>query len=90
MAHVRFPAKQGTHARTGVVEFGPEGQPCRRDSYRRQAAARLRPGDVALLQHVKQQRVCGPVRPCHRPGQSTTLTIASTVVTSPSARAQWR
>ena len=39
---------------------------------------------------VKQQRVCGPARPCHRPGQSTTLTIASTVVTSPSARAQWR
>jgi hypothetical protein len=45
---------------------------------------------VAAAIGVKQQRVCGPARPCHRPGQSTTLTIASTVVTSPSARAQWR
>jgi hypothetical protein len=47
-----------------------------------------RAGMIAL--RVKQRRVCGPARPCHRPGQSTTLTIVSTVVTSPSARAQWR
>ena len=59
-AHRRSPAKQETRARTGVVEFGPKGQPRWRDSYRRRPVT---PAGRA----ASRRPLTTPTRPSSRP-----------------------